>query len=325
MKTSDFINLFKTNGLGKKRQHSGYRVMDGEHCQILVRSTKRRGVPKGSELIGIYFGHDVCLFHKNFYNLRASVTDQVSDPKPVISAAILKESDEYLINSGIIGFDEDKGLLLLEIGETPWLFEQDPMYTMHSQRPPRPYWTWHYNTGAQVSRRVASVAEAENDTALPDDVVSRLGYLLKVMPSNFEPVSTSEADKNILMTPPNPFDYGMTLDDLIVAAGSRVGVGLERGCNPLRITMKVSAEARSAQFKKDVSVYNRATDRFDKKNPSTWEGIHVGDNGTVFIGANEQVYLKGHVVQKSPGTEETDLNTWCQVVGKTSKLRLPIQ
>ena len=317
MKVSDFINLFKTDGLGKKRQHSGYRVMDGDHCQLLVRATKRWGVPGGSELIGIYFGHGVCLFHDNFYKLRDSVTDGVSDPKPVINKEILKENDEHLINSGIIGFDEDKGLLLLEIGETPWLFEQDPEYVPNTYN----YWKWHFNTGTQVSRRVATVAEAENDIVLPDDVVSRLGYLLKMMPSDFEPISTSEVDKKLLMNPPNPFNYGLTLDDLTVE--TMYGGG-GRGCAPLFLKQGVAQEAKATQFKFDVAAYNKATERFDNREPNQWEDITTDETGTLLIGANEQVYLRGHISQRY-SAEVADLQVWYQMIGKTSKLRLPIR
>ena len=318
MKTADFINLFKTGGLGKKRQHSGYKVMDGDHCQLLVRSTRRWGVPEGSELIGIHFGHGVTLFHGNFNELRDSVTDAVSDPKPVINSEILKQNDECLINSGIIGFDEDKGLLLLEIGETPWLFEQDPVYVPGKYA----YWNWNYNTGTQVSRRVATVAEAENDTVLPDDTVSRLGYLLRVMPSSFVPRATSEVDEKLLMNPPNPFNYGMTLDDCYVQTlYGRAG----RGCTPLFIKGSVAEEARAGQFKADAAAYNEATVRFENRKPDSWENLRAGlPNGVILIGANEKVYLKGYVIQML-ASETTDLQVWCQVIGKTSKLRLPIR
>lgn len=319
MKVSDFINLFKTGGLGKKRQHSSYRVMDGDHCQLLVRATKRRGVPGGSELIGIYFGHDVTLFHNNFNKLRDSVTDAVSDPKPVINGKIIKQEDEGLIDSGIIGIDDTKGLLLLEIGETPWLLEHDEVYTPNKYA----YWTWNYNTATQVSKRVGSIAEATGDIVLPDGVISNLGYLLRVMPSDFIPLATNKEDEKLLMNPPNPFNYGLTLDDLIVQT---VYGNTGRGCVPLYVKRKIAASPRGAQFKADADAYNEATVRFEIKEPSYWENLTSEDKGTVLIGANGQVYLKGHVwTRYHASSESATFKVWHQVLGKTSKLRLPAQ
>ena len=320
MKVADFINLFKTGGLGKKRQHTGYKVMDGEHCQLLVRSTRRWGVPGGSELIGIYFGSDVCLFHNNFYKLRNSVTECVHHPKPIITGSILKSSDEHLINSGIIGFDEDKGVMLIEIGDTPWLFEQDNKYT------PTNYadWKWHYNSGTQISKRVGTVAEALNDVVLPDNVVSRLGYLLKVMPSDFAPITTSEEDIKLLMNPPNPFNYGLTLDDCVVQTvyGSK---GL--GCHPLIVKRSVASSSRGAQFRADSVAYNGALERFDGRSPGHWEDIQEDEsNGSLLIGVNKQVYLKGQVHNRfNANTEKDNFKTWVQVMGKTTKIRLPVR
>ncbi len=317
MKTSDFINLFKTGRLGKKRQHAGYKVMDGDHCQLLVRSIRSSGAPGGSELIGIYFGNDICIFHNNFNGIRDSVTNYVSDPKPVVTGDIIKAGDPNLIDSGIIEIDDNKQLLLLEIGTTPWLLENDPKYT------PDRYnnWAWSYNTGTQLSKRVETIEEVEKDVVLDEGVISTIGYLLKVMPSDFVPVSTSEEDKKLLMNPPNPFNYGVTLDDLVI---KQVFVGASVGATPLYVKKKVVSSSRGAQFKVDIQTFNQAVKRFQQREPSAWENITKEDNGTIIIGANEQVYLKGHVYHRYKSSEKADFHTWHQVLGKTSKIRLPI-
>ncbi len=318
MKTADFINLFKTGRLGKKRQHSGYKVMDGEHCQLLVRATRKYGVPGGSELIAIYFGHGICLFHSNFNSIRDSVTDDVTAPKPVITSGILKESDESLIESGIIEFDDTKRLLLLEVGATPWLLEQDERYTPNKWAE----WAWDYNTGSQVSRRVETIAEAAKDVALDDGVISAVGYMLWVLPSNFIPVTTSEADKQLMMNPPNPFELGLGFEDLIVRS---VYSSNSTGCTPLFVKGTVLRSQQGASFKVAMQAYNAAVERFDDIEPGSWENITTDETGTILVGAEEQVYLKGHVSCRYKSSESVDLPTWHQVIRETTKLRLPLR
>jgi hypothetical protein len=318
MKVADFINLWKTGKLGKKRQHTGYRVIDGDHCQLLVRSTSHRGVPGGSELIGIYFGNNVCIFHANFDGIRDSVIKKVECPKPVLCGAVMKGNDPALIDSGIIGFDDEKGLLLVEIGETPWLFECDPLF-----KPSRyTTWDWKYNTGTQLGKRVETVAEAEKDIVLDDGVVSMIGYLLKVMPSNFTPLTTSEEDQKLLMLPPNPADYGLTLDDMCVQTVYNRG---GRGCTPLFVKDKVLVTQRGAQFMADALAHNAAAKRFSEVEPAYWDQLTSDENGTLLVGANEQVYIKGHVYHRYASSESGDFKVWHQVLGKTTKIRLPVR
>jgi hypothetical protein len=318
MKASDFINLFKTGRLGKKRQHAGYKVMDGDHCQLLVRATRQYGVPGGSELIGIYFGDGLCIFHSNFNMLRDSVSDHVTHPKPVFTNVILKGDDPNILDSGIIGFDDTKRLLLLEIGETPWLLEYDPKYTPSKWSD----WEWSYNTGTQISKRVETVEAAEKDIVLPDDQISTIGRLLKVLPSDFVPLSTSKEDEKLLMAPPNPFDFGLGLDDLCVQSVYARG---GRGCTPLYVKEKVISSPRGAPFKQAAYDFNAATKRFDEREPSQWEELTSGDNGVILIGANEQVYVKGHVYHRYNAAEKADFATWHQVLGTTPKVRLPVR
>jgi hypothetical protein len=316
MKASDFINLFKTGRLGKKRQHAGYKVMDGDHCQLLVRSTRQSCLPGGSELIGIYFGDGLCIFHSNFNMLRNSVIDYVRNPKPVFTSTILKGDDPNILDSGVIA--DDGELLLLEIGDTPWLLEQDKTYTPNKWSD----WKWTYNTGTQISRRVETIEEAREDIVLPANQISTIGRLLRVMPSDFVPLVTSKEDEKLLMAPPNPFDFGLGLDDLMVQSVYARG---GRGCTPLFVKEKVIRSPRGASFKLAAIAFNEATTRFDEREPGQWEELTTNENGTLLLGANEKVYVKGHVYHRYNAAEKADFATWHQVLGKTPKIRLPVR
>ena len=228
----------------------------------------------------------------------------------------MKQNDEYLINSGIIEFDDTNNLLLVEIGDTPWLFEHDPKYVPHKYSG----WEWTYNTGCQVSRRVETIAEALRGVALPDGAVSAIGYLLKVLPSDFEPAATSEEDKALLMNPPNPFKHGLTLDDLIARS---VYPLVQVGCTPLYVKQEVP-KTKSALFKVATEAFNEAIERFDDRSPTSFENIRTDSSkGTILKGANGQVYLKGHVYCGYGSSESADFPTWHQIIGETTKLRLP--
>jgi hypothetical protein len=312
MKTHEFINLFKTGKLGKKRTYSGYKVLDGDNCQLLVRSTRRWGVPSGSELLGVYFGGDVCLFSSNFSRIRRIIRDQVSDPKPVITKSVLDENDQHIIESGVIGFDDEKGLMLVELGETPWMFEHDPSISNQ-------WWTWKYNTGTQVSKRVATVAEAEVDIMLPDDQVCRLGRHLQVMPSDYVPVATSKEDAKILVSPPTPFNYGFTLGDCQVQTVYSHG---NKGANPLFLRAKVAGSTIATQFKQAVNVYNEAAERFNVKSPGDWEDLTHDDTGTILIDECGSVFIKGHVYNRYNRTNTYTFDTWHKVLGKAKRVRL---
>ena len=312
MTTAEFINLFKTGKLGKKRTHSGYRVMDGDHCQLLVRSTRRYRAPSGSELLGIYFGNNICIFHNNFSGIRSSVTKDVVGSKPILSNNVLDQDDQSLIDSGIIEVDEDRQLMLVEIGETPWLFEFDPSYCGK-------FGGWDYNTGSQITKRVATIAEAEKDVALGEHHIDRLGRLLEVMPSDFVPVATSEKDHEILKHPPNPFHYGFSLEDCTgPAAYSRNGTG----CGPLYLRSKAAASNAAIPFKEAVQEYAYALERFIERAPPCWNELTHSESGTILVAEGGNVYIKGHISHRYNSSEEHDFDTWNKILGESKKIRL---
>jgi len=145
---------------------------------------------------------------------------------------------------------------------------------------------------------------------------------MKILPSDYEPVATSEADKALLMAPPNPFNYGFTLDDCVVQTVYARG---GRGCTPMFVKDKVVQSPRGQQFKADAIAYNKATQRFEGREPSYWEELTTDDNGTLLVAENEQVYIKGHVYHRYSSSEKGDFATWHQVLSKTPKLRLPVR
>ena len=317
MNTAQFINRFKEGKLGNKKQHASYRVMNGKWCDLLVQSVSRDRRPGGSQLIAIYFGQGVTLFTGYYSKLRDSVTKDVRGHTPKITHTVLKPEDEYLIESGIIEIDEDNGLMLVEIGTTPWLFHQDPHYEVNQWK----YWTWNYNTGTQISKRVQTIAEAVEDTKLPSNQMVRIGRLVERMPSDFVPGFTSLEDQKILMTPPIPFEYGFGFDD-VVCQTSYGNQG--SGHKPMYLKTDVYRSTRANSFKAAVEAYNEAWSRFEVREPNHWEELTTNERGRLMIGTDGQTYLIGHVYHRYNQNEAFDFTSWHKVLGKSPQIRLPI-
>jgi len=305
MTTAEFINKWKAGKLGRKKQHSGYRVLDGDHCSLLVRATRRRHRPTGSELLGINFGHGICLFTSNVRTLRRVVFKDLTKPMPVVTNTILKEDDEKILESGIIDMTDD--YVLLEVGETPWLIGHDPDF--------KEFDSFKYNMAVSVPRRVQSVALAIPLCKPEKDQITGIDLLLKRMPSDFEPQFLSSKDIEILMNPPKPGDFGFSLTDCKVRSvytdGDTVAI-------PLQLDSYAAKSFQGKEYLKKVQRYNVATTRLKKYVPSKWEDIEVDDGeGKIVIDfRNNQTYVKGTVTEKW-GPRSFTVNGWYQVLGKS--------
>ena len=317
MNTADFINKFKEGKLGKKKQHASYQVMKGKWCDLLVRAVQNNRRPGDSQLIAIYFGQGVTLFTNNYKKLRDSVTRDVQGHTPKVTHTVLKPADEFLIESGIIEIDEDNGLMLVEIGMTPWLFHQDPHYEPDKWT----HWTWNYNTATQISKRVQTIAEAVEDTKLPSNQMVRIDRLVERMPSDFVPEFTSPEDQKILMTPPIPFEYGFGFDDVVYQS---VYANKGRGHKPLYLKTELYQNSHAGSFKAAVEAYNEAGLRFEQREPDHWEELTTNDRGRLMIGTDGQTYLIGHVYHRYNQNEAFDFTSWHKVLGKSPQIRLPI-
>lgn len=314
MNTPMFFNAFKTGALGKKRSLGSYRVMDGDHCQVLVRSVIKDGLPGGSELIAITFGQGVTLFHgPNYADLKNQVTDRVEGQVLKISSAIMDEEADNLLDSGIIDIDEANTKMLIEIGDTPWLFEQEIARVDDN-------WKWKYNQGNKLGVRCASVAEALVATKSAPNTIDGLGWRLERQPEGFMPDGILPEDRKILTAPPNPMDYGFAIEDCTRETSYRRGVV---GHDMLYLRSSQADTTEGAKFKVVTDAWDAALERFNDMTPSRWKNISLRDGAIICVGGVAgTIYLRGSFRALYTQSDGITLTHWHKIVGESNVMKL---
>ncbi|KKL80925.1 hypothetical protein LCGC14_1999840, partial [marine sediment metagenome] len=285
MKTADFFNLFKHHTLGKKRNFGSYRVIDGDNCQVLVRASTRYGVPNGSELIAITFTPSITLWHDaNLRQIKHTVVTDIHGVKLRLNSTILDENADNLLDSGIIDVDESNNKMLIEIGDTPWLFEnEDTQVDDH--------WTWLYNIGTKLGVRCASVTDALIAAKMQPNTISALGWTMERMPESFTPDGITPEDRITLSKPVNPMDYGFQIEHCQRETTYRRG---SVGGDMLYLKSEYAGGAKGMAYKDACNVWDEALSRYSDMRPDSYENISSNDGEMVLVGGKTGVlYLKG--------------------------------
>lgn len=312
MKTADFFNLFKHHQLGKKRNFGAYRVIDGDTCQVLVRASTRFNVPNGSELIAITFSPTITLWHAtNLRNVKHTVRDEINGKVLSICSDVMDDQADNLLDSGIIDIDETNKKMLIEIGDTPWLLENEECIEDE-------YWTWTYNIATKLGVRCASVAEAVLDTKPQPNTISALGWTMERMPVSFVPDGISHEDRATLTAGmPNPMNFGFQVEhckrETTYTRGSLGG--------DLLFLMSEHANTSDGQrYKVACDAWDEAINRYDNMKPNRYENIST--NGGELVLVDQQLYLKGEVRQVFASSNHANLAGWHKLLNKSSKIRL---
>lgn len=313
MKTANFFNMFKNHTLGKKRSHGSYRVIDGDSCQVLVRASTRYGVPNGSELIAITFSPLITLWHgPNLQRIRHSVVADMLR----LNSIILNEDADNLLDSGIIDIDDINNKMLIEIGDTPWLFENEA--ALVDDR-----WSWKYNTGTKLGVRCASIADALIDAKMQPNTISTLGWVMERMPADFKPDGITPEDRITLSKPITPMNYGFEIEHC-----ERKTSYIRKPVRPLgpdSLFLK-SAHADSTNgmaYMTACKVWNDALARYAAVRPDRYENISCHGGEMVLVGGSTgQLYLKGEHIQMYDSSRIINLAGWHKLLNKSSKIRL---
>ena len=311
MKTADFFNLFKHHQLGKKRNFGSYRVIDGDSCQVLVRASTRNGVPNGSELIAITFSPRITLWHgSNLRQIKYRVTSDIAGVVLRINSTILDENADNLLDSGIIDIDSVNDKMLIEIGDTPWLFEKEDTLVDEN-------WSWKYNIGSNLGVRCTSVAEALVHAKMQPNTISALGWTMERMPDDFMPDGITPEDRITLSKTINPMDYGFDIEhcqkETTYVRGS-VGGDL------LFLKTGFAGSANGLAFVDACKVWDEALSRYAAMRPGMYENITRNGGEMVLVGgAAGQLYLKGEHRQMYDNSQSINLDHWHKLLDKSSK------
>ena len=314
MKTADFFNLFKNHALGKKRNFGSYRVLDGDNCQVLVRASTRYGVPNGSELIAITFSNRITLWHhNNLQQIKYVVVDAIDGIKLKVNATILDEKADNLLDSGIIDIDAINDKMLIEIGDVPWLFENEP--TLMDDK-----WNWTYNIGTKLGVRCGNIADALIHAKMPSNTISALGWTMERMPESFKPDGISSEDRSTLSKPINPLDYGFDIEHC-----TRETTYIRGSVGPDLLYLKQAYAGSSGglAYVAACKVWDDALGRYAEITPSRHESISRAGGEMVRVGgANGQLYLKGQHRQLYDSSQAIDLQGWHKLLDKSSKIKI---
>jgi hypothetical protein len=338
--TTTFIKAFLEGTLKRKRVHGTYRVLNGDHCKILVRASTRYGRPDGNELIGINLStdtEDVAFFHS--YNTKCftyhmnRILDTHNAPK--LPSTVFGNDDNNLLASGIIDTDETR--VLVEIGDRPYLLHRklvnngdDPV-------------TWQsdemevgisvFETGDALPSRAASIQEA---TELVKDPVG-MEILCKMwwverQPNNFTPPALDQQYTDVLTQPVNPLECGFTLDECAVTEATGGGDGVKVLC-PIDSVLEEPHTARAKHYIAALAKWNEALEKVASRSPVEYQGLNCkgarysysnttnNKQGSI-IRTPVGVYLKGKFQQSADWSVAQKLDVWYKLHTKTSRFCL---
>jgi hypothetical protein len=317
--TPEFINGFLSGKLGRKKVHAGWRVLEGKHCRILVKSTTRYGSPEGSEIYAMeLMAKDerlVFLHASNTYGPSYKIKrDLETEHYQKLPSGYLRDSDTAIRESGIVAITKDHALI--EFGDKPTLlcrkYTEDvvPATTVVGL----PKW----GTVEPLSKRVATIAEALELARDPEGCVpiANSWYAKAVADSDVPPFEPELV--KILAAGINPVDYGYEVEELQVqeAVGDKM-----RLLSVQSSVLDNKADKRSISYLADVEAYYQAGERFKKFKPNTHDGITVkkdrysygstNDKTTgVILCTTQGVFVTGLIKSSDNFTDETSCTVW---------------
>ena len=330
--TLKFISGFFENTLGRKRVHGTYRVLEGDHCKLLVRATTMYGTPTGNELIALDLSNDTNkqMFWKHGYsrNFTYRVSQYLADGMGSYQALpelIITGSEDNLLHSGIVDISPTHALI--EIGDKPFLLHRDTGITRIS-----------YTHANQVPNRVASIHEAQNK--VKDPVTDRKlcqEWWAKEMRLGFNPPEFDPELVKVLQTALNPIDYGFDIDECSIGtvSGSRYGSETLRVFVPKKkVIGAVPQTTRVQRWKVAVAKWADAANRMTNRKPPIYKGLSVQTSrypglandedriGTIIITA-EGVYIRGEVHSKADWNQSETLTKWYKLTQHANQINMP--
>jgi hypothetical protein len=331
--TVKFIQAWAHGTLNRKRVHGTYRVLDGDHCKILVRASTNYGRPEGSTLIGINLSteeHKACFFHH--YNTNAFTYRMTKDldvyNAPKLPSDVLNGDDHAILDSGII--DTDDEMILIELGDKPYL-----LHRKLNESGNRVRWEGQPKFEAldKIPKRVASIKEAQELVKEPTDMTQLChAWWAEKQPDTFKPPNLEDEYIKALSKPINPLDYGFGLDDCVITESSygdtKLGM-LVPGATLLEAPL--SQQARDYIIARDC--WNLACEKVKIRTPLEYKKLstkksrysyHSQSNDRVgyIVCTTAGVFIKGVVHGTENWEDKTRLDNWHRLYAQVNRIKL---
>ena len=334
--TEEFVSAFVHGKLGRKHVFGTYRVLDGEHCKILVKAVSAYNRPNSLSVIGIdlstkdkrlVFFHDTNISNGNY-----STTRMLSDcGAQLVPENMLNSNDDELLNSGIIDMEEE--YVLIEIGDEPWLLDRQlgpgkTGYVTTNLGCPK------YSSATNVPKRVATIHEAVELTKQPEGQVMIVEqWWATPMEPGFEPPGLDSEHTKTLTTPLHPTDYGFTLDQCYVIA-SRINSEITLySIVPKREHIENKSSPSTISYVKAKQAWEQAKEAYDDRNLASYKGLSVLDSrysrGPLHDGASGAivqtstgVYIRGEVKNMTHWDHKTSNLPWHRLTNQCNRIVL---
>jgi hypothetical protein len=332
--TATFVRAFMSNQLGRKRVHGTYRVLEGDHCWVLVKAAVEDGRPAGSTLMAINLQpskdtlNPLCFWHWHntsafSYRMSRGVNGIDTSKWQGLPRKVMSSRDEAILSSGII--EEGPKDLLLEIGDKPYL--------LHRKRSSDGELEKGYYWIDPVSKRVATIAEAQALTADPDGERNICGeWWAEAQEEGFMPPAFDPDAMKVMSAPMNPLDYGFTMDEVEVQSGGYGSDEIHRLLPKAKLLISKTLTARSARWINDRTKWKEAADTWVKREPSEYMGLSsqvkrytIGtcpDTRGTILRTAKGVYVTGTLHSVSDWSAVDALGRWYKLTTVSKKLKM---
>ncbi|KKN92315.1 hypothetical protein LCGC14_0208060 [marine sediment metagenome] len=331
--TITFIQAFLQGKLGRKRVHGTYRVLDGDHCKVLVRATTNYGRPSGNDLIAINLDtakERVSFFHSHNTSCFTYRMNKVLDtyPSPKLPATVLNEADGELLASGVIDFNDNE--MLIEIGDKPYL-----LYRKKGVKDAVVLWEG-VNTFSEldaIPARAATISEAKELIKDPPGAVQLCGiWWAHKQPVGFQPPALDDSILKVLSGPVNPLEHGYKLEDCSIYAGGSPDCTIQT-LVPYPELLDSSLDSRAKGYLDARDTWNETCNALTTRVPPEYKGLTIKKNryslnatryertGAI-LRTSEGVFVKGIITNKEDWDNKQKLDSWYKLDSKVNRIKL---
>ena len=319
MTTAEFIRKFMDHTLKRKTTHGSYRVLKGDFCEVLVKSRTSFGRPDGSIIMAITFSKDITIF--NYYSvdkMRSQVRHDLGyDTLFTVPNEKLAYDIQNFLDSGVIELDDKNRQALIEVGDTPWLFEHNKEFERRSEK------KMQYTGATKIHTRVASIEEALKNVKPTGNVVEVQQHWTRAVPHDWVMPVLAKEHADRLSIPVNPFDFGFTLEDCIAKdLYQTYNTFGGRNFAVLKVNNRPNADMKG--FIAATKAWQKALEEYSKRTTDSWDGINALEEpnktrGRILV-VPEGVFITGLVGDRYSRQKKVELKGWYKLIGKSGKV-----
>ena len=337
--TINFIQGFFNGTLGRKKVHGTYRILEGDHCRLLVRATTSYGRPSGNDLMAIDLSDEnnrLCFWKAGYsrsftYRMIQNIDDGIGGFQS-LPESMLTGDEQAILNSGIV--DVDASRILIEIGDKPFLLHRetsnDDSQTVKTTTLTSGVPVYIYAN--QVPTRVATIQEAAEKVKDPVDERRLVGvYWAKQMEAGFVPPPFDPEYIKTLSIPLNPLDYGFTMDECIIVAVTRNSNTVHSWIPKDKVTKTVTPQVQ--RWQEAVAKWDHAADAWLGRLPQAYKGITTASSKYAYSTSEETtgeivvtaqgVFITGIIHSQKYWDKEDTLTNWYKLTTEANQITIP--